>query len=278
MTAKLMLGKELALNITNTAKEQISKLPRPPKIAIIRVGNDPASEVYIKHKIRTFNKTGIDYAISAHPEDVAEETLIAAIQAYNQNGGIDAIIMQLPVSAHIDSTKIINYILPDKDVDGLTVTSLGSLVAGTPVIVPATPKAIIELLKHYKVSLQGKHVAIVGRSNLVGKPLAHLLLQENCTVTISHSKTADLGSVTRAADIVIAAVGKAGIITADMVASNSVLVDVGITRVDKKLFGDFAPDVLDKAAFVSPVPGGVGPVTVACLVENIVQCAQRVQR
>ena len=266
----IMNGKEISLKIKEELKEKVSKLDKKPGLVVIQVGSDPASDVYVKSKTKLSREIGYNFEHAKFAENVTEEELIAKIKEINVSPEINGVIVQLPIPKHLNVNRIINTIAPEKDVDGLTELNVGKLFSHENGLVPCTPKGIITLLKEHKVELTGKNVVIVGRSNLVGKPLIGLFLNENATVTICHSKTKNLEKHTKRADILVVAVGKAKMITADYVKKGAIVVDVGINRIDGKLYGDVDFDsVFQKAKLITPVPGGVGPMTTISLMENV---------
>ncbi len=266
----IMNGKELSLKIKENLKKEVEKLEPKPSLVVIQVGEDPASSIYVNSKAKLAREIGYEFEHAKFDENVSEEELIQKIEYINSSDSINGVIVQLPIPKHLDANKIINKINPTKDIDGLTELNAGKLLTSKASLVSCTPKGIITLLKEYNVPFEGKHVVIVGRSNLVGKPLIGLCLNENATVTVCHSKTKDLAKVTKKADILIVAVGKAKLITADYVRKGAVVVDVGINRVDGKLYGDVDfESVSKKAKLITPVPGGVGPMTTISLMENV---------
>ena len=269
-------GKLTASYIRKHIAEEVRKLDGEVTLALIMVGDNPASHVYVRNKVKACEEVGIvvrDYFLD---ENISQKEILDIINKCNNDQNVNGILVQLPLPSHIDEKTVINSIHPNKDVDGLTLYNQGKLFMNEDCLVPATPKGIITLLKRYYVDITGKNVVIVGRSNLVGKPLAMLFLQENATVTIAHSKTANLKEVTKKADILVSAVGKAKLITADMVKRDAVVVDVGTNRLDGKLCGDVDyNNVVDIASYISPVPGGVGPMTIASLIENVVKCYKK---
>ncbi len=266
----IMNGKELSLKIKENLKKEVEKLDPKPSLVVIQVGEDPASSIYVNSKAKLAREIGYEFEHAKFGENVTEEELIKKIEYINASDRINGVIVQLPIPKHLDTNKIINKINPTKDIDGLTELNAGKLLTSKASLVSCTPKGIITLLKEYNVEFTGKHVVIVGRSNLVGKPLIGLCLNENATVTVCHSKTKDLAKVTKKADILIVAIGKAKLITADYVRKGAVVVDVGINRVDGKLYGDVDFDsVSKKARLITPVPGGVGPMTTISLMENV---------
>ncbi len=266
-------GKKTAEEITLSTKELIEKENYKITLALILVGNNPASEIYVRNKKIACAKVGIEVKGYNLPEVTSEEELINIIKDCNKDDEVNGILVQMPLPKHMDETKVINTIDPKKDVDGLTVINQGKLIGGLPTIASATPRGVITLLKKYDIELTGKNVVIVGRSILVGKPLALLFLQNNSTVTICHSKTKNIKEITKQADILVAAIGKPKFFTVDMVKEGAVVVDVGINRIESGICGDVDFEEVSKiASFISPVPKGVGPMTIASLLENIVEC------
>ena len=266
-------GKKTAENITLELKEEVEKNNYKITLALILVGNNPASEIYVRNKNIACSKVGIKVKGYTLKEETTEEELLEIVEKANKDDDINGILVQMPLPKHISETKVINAINPLKDVDGLTVINQGKLMGGLKTIPSATPKGVITLLKKYNIEISGKNVVIVGRSILVGKPLAFLFLQENATVTICHSRTKDLASITKQADILVAAIGKPRFFTKDMVKDGAIVVDVGINRVEGKICGDVDFDeVSQKASYITPVPKGVGPMTIASLLENIIDC------
>lgn len=266
-------GKKMAETITTITKEEIEKNNYKITLALILVGENPASEIYVRNKNIACQKVGIEVKNYRLSEDTEESELLKIIDECNKDASINGILVQMPLPRHMDEEKVINTIDPNKDVDGLTVVNQGKLMGGLPTIPSATPKGVITLLKRNNIEIEGKHVVIVGRSILVGKPLAFLFLQTNATVTICHSRTKNLKEMTKQADIMVAAIGKPKFFTADMIKEGAVVVDVGINRVDGHICGDVDFDEVSKiASFITPVPKGVGPMTIASLLENIVDC------
>jgi methylenetetrahydrofolate dehydrogenase (NADP+)/methenyltetrahydrofolate cyclohydrolase len=279
--AQILDGKALAQKIQQELKEQIpaleARIGRPPGLAVLMVGDNPASAAYVRNKERACTRVGIASFGKHFPVETSQEELEGAIAQLNQDDRVDGILVQLPLPKHLDATAALEKISPDKDADGLHPLNLGKLVRSESGLRSCTPAGVMRLLAEYAIPLQGKQAVVVGRSILVGKPLALMLLEKNATVTIAHSRTQDLASVCREADILVAAVGKAEIITADMVKPGAVVIDVGINRVEttegkSRLVGDVNFDsVVEVAKYITPVPGGVGPMTVAMLLQNTVQ-------
>lgn len=264
----LLDGKSLSAKIKDELKGNINSYVQTPILAVITIGDDAASEVYVKNKRKACEYVGMSFLHLDYASCVKEEVVIKKIKQLNKDKSINGIILQLPIPDNFNVSKIINTIDPSKDVDGLTNTQAGKLIQNEKCLMPCTPKGIMEILKEYKIELEGKHVAIVGRSILVGKPLMLECINKNATVTMCHSKTRDLKSYTKDADILIVAAGKKHLIDKTMIKKGSVIIDVGINREDGKLFGDVNPNVEEVCGYLTPVPGGVGPMTVAMLLKN----------
>lgn len=272
-------GKKTADFITKRIAEEVELIEEPITIALILVGHNPASEVYVNMKKKACDAVGINVKDYLLEETATQKDLLKIIKESNEDKTVHAILVQLPLPSHIDEATIINAIAPEKDVDGLTLINQGKLFIGEDTIEPATPKGVISLLKKNYIDIAGKNVVVVGRSRLVGKPLAILFEQNNATVTIAHSRTTNLKEVTKRADILVAAVGKPNFITGDMIKKDAVVVDVGTTKVDGKLTGDVKFDEASEiASYITPVPKGVGPMTIASLLENIVLCYRKQKR
>jgi methylenetetrahydrofolate dehydrogenase (NADP+)/methenyltetrahydrofolate cyclohydrolase len=269
-----MDGKALAERVRGEVAEEVAALSRPVGLATVLVGDDPASAVYVRSKQKACREVGIkpfDHNLSA---DTSQEDLLALVEQLNADDAVTGILVQLPLPDQIDEDRIIRSIKPIKDVDGFHPFSAGHLLQGSPTFVAATPAGIMEILREYGVELQGARAVVIGRSNIVGKPMALLLLAEHATVTICHSRTRDLPDVVREADVIVAAVGRPETVTADMVREGATVVDVGINRTDDGLVGDVAAGVRDVAGLLTPVPGGVGPMTIASLLRNTVRAAR----
>lgn len=274
MPAQILDGKKVAENIYSKIVLDVSLLPSIPKIAFIIVGEDPASQTYVKSKGKKCQDLGLRSDTIRLPETVTETELISCIHALNKDREVNGILVQLPLPKHLDKAKVLKEIDSLKDVDGLHVDNAGRLFQGEPRFVPCTPAGVIEILKFYQIPIEGKKAVVVGRSDIVGKPMAQLLLMQNATVTICHSKTPNLKEETRAADIVVAALGKPHFIKSDFVKEGAVVVDVGIHRVNGKIVGDVDfQSVLPKASYLTPVPGGVGQMTIAMLMKNLLLAA-----
>lgn len=274
--AMLLNGKELADKWQEQLREEVGEWAeqglRLPKLVVILIGENEASQVYVRNKERAAKKIGFHSLIERLPENTGETVLLDKIKAYNQDPTVDGILVQLPLPDHIDEEKVLLAIAPAKDVDGFHPMNMGKLFVGQPDKYPCTPYGILMLLKENDIPIEGKHAVIIGRSNIVGKPMAQLLLDENATITIAHSKTPDLKAVAREADILVVAIGRGEMITSDYVKPGAVVVDVGMNRnVDGKLVGDVDfEDVLPVASYITPVPGGVGPMTITMLMEQTV--------
>ena len=269
-------GKALAAKVKAQVAEAAKSLPRQPGLAVILVGNDPASRVYVNGKERDCAECGFASFEHALPEETAQAELLTLIEQLNQDPRVDGILCQLPLPSHLDEDAVLNAIARDKDVDCFHPYNVGRLVAGEPVFLPCTPAGVMEMLREYGISVRGKRCAVLGRSNIVGKPMAMLLLHENGTVTICHSKTQDLQGICRNADILVAAVGRPKFITADMVKPGAAVIDVGMNRDENgKLCGDVDYAAVELVAgCITPVPGGVGPMTIAMLLKNTVMAAK----
>ncbi len=276
--ASVIDGKAVSLAVKDRIREQIPllevKYGRKPSLAVIIVGENPASQVYVRNKVKAAAYVGMNSRLVTMPESVSEEVLLEMIDNLNRDESVDGILVQLPLPKHINEKKVIYAISREKDVDGFHILNVGALWTGTPCIKPCTPKGIIELIKSTGVPISGKTAVVVGRSNIVGKPVAKLLLDENATVIIAHSRTADLAAMTKLADILVVAVGKENVVTGDMVKPGAVVIDVGMNRNSEgKLVGDIDYESVSRVAgYVTPVPGGVGPMTIAMLMENTIEC------
>jgi methylenetetrahydrofolate dehydrogenase (NADP+)/methenyltetrahydrofolate cyclohydrolase len=280
MTARIIDGNALAKQIRAEVAGRTAALKArgiQPALAIILVGEDPASQVYTRHKVNDSTETGLQATLERYPADLPESELLARIAALNDDPAVHGILVQLPLPRHMDSSKVIEAIAPEKDVDGFHVASAGALMVGRPGFWPCTPYGCMKMLESIGYDLKGKHAVVIGRSNIVGKPMAMMLLGKNATVTICHSATRDLKAMTLQADVVVAAVGKRNVLTADMVKPGAVVIDVGMNRNDEgKLCGDVDFEgVRQVAGWITPVPGGVGPMTRAMLLVNTLQAAER---
>lgn len=275
----IISGKELSTRLKQQMREQVAGFPaefgRVPHLVVILVGENPASVSYVTGKAKASEAVGIRNTTIRKPESISEEELLSLIRELNADDGVDGILVQLPLPKHISEDKVIATIAKEKDVDGFHPLNVAALWQKQPCTVACTPKGIIRMLKEAGVQIAGKRAVVVGRSNIVGLPVSKLLLDENATVTIAHSRTADLASVTRSAEILVVAIGRPRFITADMVSEGAVVIDVGVNRDPQtgKLCGDVDFDAIEpKASVITPVPGGVGPMTICCLMENTIQC------
>ena len=268
-----MEGTPLAARIREEVADEVRELGRLGLVTL-QVGEDPASTIYLRLKHQAAAEAGITSDDRKLPEQVTEDELVALIEELNADDDVDGILVQLPLPAHLDEERVIRAIEPVKDVDGLHPFNAGELYLGRPRLVPATPLGIMALLAEHRIPLEGAEAVVVGRSDIVGKPIAHLLLQANATITICHSRTSDLARYTLEADVLVVAVGSAEVVTPDMVKQGSAVVDVGINRTEGGIVGDVAPDAGDVAGFITPVPGGVGPMTIAMLLRNAVKAAR----
>jgi methylenetetrahydrofolate dehydrogenase (NADP+)/methenyltetrahydrofolate cyclohydrolase len=278
MAARILDGKSLAAQVRATVKREVEALAQRgirPGLAVLLAGDNPASRVYVKNKVRACEETGVRSELFELPASVSEEALIDRVLALNDDPDIHGILVQLPLPKQVDAHKVLEAIAPAKDIDGFHESNLGALLAGRPRMVPCTPAGVMRLLDHAGIALAGSHAVVIGRSNIVGKPLALLLLQKDATVTICHSKSRDLENLARSADILVAAVGRAKLVTGRMVKPGACVIDVGVNRLsDGSLAGDvdFA-SASEVAGWITPVPGGVGPMTIAMLLENCVRAA-----
>ena len=265
-------GVKLSLSIKESIKKEIESKKINPCLAVIQIGDNKASNVYIRNKEKSCSNVGIEFKHIKFDSSISEEIVIKEIEKLNSDDNVNGILVQLPLPDGFDEGKIINKIDPVKDVDGLTYTNVGNLVLQNECLIPCTAHGVIEMLKMYNVLIEGKNVCLVGRSNLVGKPLMQLLLRENATLTVCHSKSIDIKKYTKMADILIVAVGHPKLITKDMVKDDAVVIDIGINKGEHSLCGDVDFDeVSKKVKLITPVPGGVGPMTVACLLKNVMK-------
>ena len=273
-------GKKASAALREELKEKVSKLKSTyntvPGLTVILVGEDPPSKIYVKNKEKSAVEVGINSEVIHYPDNIEEKVVLDKIKELNKNDKVSGILVQLPLPKHIDKRKVIETIDPSKDVDGLHPLNVGNLSSGYDSTIPCTPLGCYLLIKNTEKNLNGKHAVIIGRSNLNGKPMTQLLLKENCTVTITHSKTKDLKAECKRADIIVAAVGKPKLVKADWVKKDAIVIDVGINKTDSGLVGDVDFDEVSKIAkAITPVPGGVGPMTIACLLSNTVECFKR---
>jgi len=276
VAAQLIDGKAVAKVLEGEVAARIAGLPFRPGLVAVRVGNDPASEVYVRNKARKARELGLEGTELVFPESMSEDELLAEVARLNADDGVDGILVQLPLPKQIEAKKVIDAIDPAKDVDGFHPINVGLLHLGRPALVPCTPWGVIRLIESTGQPIEGKRAVVIGRSDIVGKPVAALLLNRNATVTVCHSRTRDLAAVARQADILVAAIGKARFVTAEMIRPGAIVIDVGINRVDGKLTGDVDFDAArEVAGWITPVPGGVGPMTIAVLMSNTVEAAAR---
>ena len=279
MAAQLLDGKVMSDALRAEIAQKVAALKEKgvtPGLAVILVGEDPASQIYVRNKGIGCEQTGMHSVTIRMPEETTQQELEDQIRALNEDPAIHGILVQLPLPKHLDEAAALAVIVPEKDVDGFHVQNAGKLLNGLNGVVACTPKGALEMIRRTGANLSGKEAVVVGRSNIVGKPMAVLLLQENCTVTICHSRTADLAAHTRRADVLVAAVGKTKFITADMVKPGAIVIDVGINRVDGKVVGDVDFDnVKEVAGWITPVPGGVGRMTITMLLQNTLEAAER---
>lgn len=268
---EILNGKDLSAKIKDEIKCASEEHTQTPILAVITIGDDAASAVYVRNKKKACEYVGFSFMHFDYLSEVKESVVIRKIKELNRDKTVNGILLQLPIPEHFNLEKIINTIDPRKDVDGLTTTNMGKLLSGNYGMIPCTPRGILEILDYYNVSLEGKNVCVIGRSHLVGKPIAMLCCDRNATVSICHSKTKNLKDYTTKADILIVAVGKKWLIDKSMIKKDAVIIDVGINSVEGKLYGDVNPNVEEKCSMLTPVPGGVGPMTVACLLKNTYQ-------
>ena len=269
----ILNGKEVSKLIRKRVNSEVTNINEEITLLVILVGDDPASQIYVSSKEKACRDVGITPITLYLDKNISEDELIRKIHEANNNPKIHAILVQLPLPKHMNEKKVINEISPNKDVDGLTNVNQGKLFNNLKTIIPATPLGVMHLIEEYHLEVAGKTALVIGRSNLVSKPLAMLLLAKNATVTIAHSRTENLNEMTKLYDIIISCVGKPNFITADMVKKDAVIIDVGINRVNGKVVGDVSYDEVAKvASYITPVPGGVGPMTIASLLENVLEC------
>lgn len=273
----LIDGKMISSRLKEQYKERVASLSRKPNLVMIRIGDDAAAEIYTRLKGKTCLELGIPYSELVLDKEITQDELLKQIDELNSNDEVTAILIESPIPHHLNILEAFDRISPSKDVDGLNSINLGNLAAGHPVFTPATPQGIMMLLKEYKIPVEGKRCVVVGRSNLVGRPMALSLLNNNGTVTICHSRTKNLGEITKEADILVVAIGKPRFITADMIKDGATVIDVGINRLadEKKIVGDVDFDnVKEKCEFITPVPGGVGPMTIISLIDNLIRTVE----
>jgi methylenetetrahydrofolate dehydrogenase (NADP+)/methenyltetrahydrofolate cyclohydrolase len=271
--ARILSGHEVAEAVYKELKAKLASLSFVPSLRVIRLGEDPASVSYVRLKDRRARELGLRSQVEVYPEDFPEEALLERLEALNRDEDVDGLLVQLPLPRHIRAERVLEAISPLKDVDGFHPVNVGRLWSGGEGLFPCTPLGVIRLLRHYGVELRGKEVVVIGRSNIVGKPLAALLLREDATPTLAHSKTENLPEVTRRAQVLVVAAGRPHLVRKAWVRPGAVVVDVGVNRVEGRLLGDVHPEVAEVAGALTPVPGGVGPMTVAMLMANTVKAA-----
>lgn len=274
MTATRIDGKALAAKVRAQVAEDVKTFGEPVCLATILVGDDPASHVYVGNKHKASHEAGIDSRDHRFPSDTPESEILELLAELNADDDVDGILVQLPLPEHMDEPKVLGSVDPEKDVDGFHPANAGLLFLGKPFLVPATPSGVMVMLAEHEVELKGKEAVVIGRSEIVGKPMAMLLLAEHATVTICHSRTVNLAEHTRRADILVAAVGRPGLVTPEMVKPGATVIDVGVNRTEAGLVGDVDPAVFEVAGLMTPVPGGVGPMTIALLLRNTLTAAQ----
>ncbi|MDA9597393.1 bifunctional methylenetetrahydrofolate dehydrogenase/methenyltetrahydrofolate cyclohydrolase [Candidatus Pelagibacter sp.] len=279
----LIDGKKAAAALREELKQEVSELKvkysKVPGLTVILIGDMAPSQIYVRNKEKSANEVGLKSEVIKYPEEVEEKTVLHKIEELNKDDSVSGILVQLPLPRHIDKQKVIETIIPSKDVDGFHPMNVGNLSSGYESSVPCTPLGCYLLIKQIEPNLSGKKAVMVGRSNLNGKPMAQLLLKENCTVTITHSKTKDLKAECLEADIIVAAVGIPELVKADWIKKDAIVIDVGINKTDKGIVGDVAFEEVSKVAkALTPVPGGVGPMTIACLLKNTIECFKRSMR
>jgi methylenetetrahydrofolate dehydrogenase (NADP+) / methenyltetrahydrofolate cyclohydrolase len=273
VAATLIDGKALAARVREEVAASVAELGHVG-LATVLVGDDPASHVYIRHKQTAATAVGIDARDHRLPVETSQDDLLAFIAELNADDEVDGLLVQLPLPGHIDEQAVIEALDPAKDIDGIHPYNAGRLLMGRPALVPGTPRGVMRMLEEYKVQLEGVNAVVIGRSNIVGRPMAQLLLHENATVTVCHSRTRDLAAHTLEADVLVAAVGRLHMVKPDMIKPGSTVIDVGMNRTDDGLFGDVDPAAAERAAFITPVPGGVGPMTIAMVLQNTVTAAR----
>ena len=282
MAAKILDGKAMSEALRSEISERVLRLKKSrgitPGLAVILAGNDPASEIYVRNKGNGCREAGMYSETVRLPENVSQEELEAEIDRLNTDSAIHGILVQLPLPTHLDEAAVLARIKPEKDVDGFHLINAGALLTGVSGVIPCTPRGALYMIRQTGIDLTGKNAVVIGRSNIVGKPMAILLLRENCTVTVCHSRTRNLADYTRNADILVSAVGRPGFVSADMVKEGAVVIDVGINRVNGKVCGDVDFDsVSGKASWITPVPGGVGKMTITMLLQNTLEAAERAE-
>ncbi len=275
MAAQRLDGKVVSAAVVERLARAVGALPFAPKLVFVRVGEDPASTYYVRSKARMAKRVGVLSETHALRKSTTQTELEALVERLNRDPEVDGILVQLPLPGPLDALAVLDRIDPEKDVDGLHPVNVGRLWSGREALVPATPLGLLALLDHYRIPIEGRHAVVIGRSNLVGRPAAALLQRRHATVTMAHSRTRELGSVTRTADIVVAAAGRARMLTPDMVKPGAAVLDVGMTREDGAIVGDVDPEVADVAGYLTPMPGGTGLMTVAMVIDTTVAAARR---
>ena len=273
MTATIIDGKALAAKVREEVAASVAELGHVG-LATVLVGDDPASHVYIRHKQKAATDVGIDARDHRLPAGTSQDDLLAFVAELNADDDVDGLLVQLPLPDHIDEHTVIEALDPAKDIDGIHPYNAGRLMMGRPGLVPGTPRGVMRMLEEYEIPLEGADAVVIGRSNIVGRPMAQLLLHANATVTVCHSRTRDLAAHTRGADVLVAAVGRLHMVEPEMVKPGSTVIDVGMNRTDTGLFGDVDPAAAERAAYITPVPGGVGPMTIAMVLQNTVTAAR----
>jgi methylenetetrahydrofolate dehydrogenase (NADP+)/methenyltetrahydrofolate cyclohydrolase len=274
VAATIIDGKALALKVRAEVAEAVAEYGEPVCLSTVLVGDDPASHIYVGSKHKASAEAGIDSRDHRFPDATAESDILELLEELNADDAVDGILVQLPLPAHMDEPRVTRSVDPAKDVDGFHPLNAGRLYLGEPLHVPATPLGVMRMLSEYGVELEGANAVVIGRSEIVGKPMAMLLLAQNATVTICHSRTVDLAKHSREADVLVAAVGRPGMVTPDLVKPGATVVDVGVTRTEEGIKGDVHPEVAEVAGLLTPVPGGVGPMTIAMLLSNTLQAAR----
>jgi len=276
--AEIIDGKALAKKVRIGLKHEVDELKEKginPKLAVIMVGNDSSSEIYVRNKSKACDKVGVEFEEFLLDENTEMEELLSLIEKLNKDDNVDGILLQSPIPKHLDIDKAFRTIAPEKDVDGFNPVNVGKLVLGQDCFISCTPYGVVKMLEEYNIETEGKNAVIIGRSNIVGKPMIQCLLEKNATVTVCHSRTKNIEEITRKADIVVVAIGRDRFLKADMVKEGAVVIDVGINRTEEGIFGDVDyENVSKKASYITPVPGGVGPMTIAMLLNNVVKAAK----
>lgn len=275
MKSKIIDGNLQSEILRRKIASEVSKMHIKPRLAVVLVGSNPASQIYVKIKMKRAQEVGIETELHAFEEDISNEQILSSIDSLNQDLRVHGILVQMPMPNHLDKASVLNSISPEKDVDGFSPVNVGRLYSQNPLFVPCTPLGVMHLINSIETNLSGLNAAVIGRSNIVGRPVAELLLQADCTVTILHSKTRNMEKICRESDLIVAAAGSPKMITRDYIKPGAIVIDVGITKVDSQIVGDVDfDDVIDLVSHITPVPGGVGPMTVAYLLSNTVKAAK----